>query len=304
MSAETLTYHNVTWVNIENATPQDVDMLRRRFRFHPLDLDDVLSKSERPKVDEYEDYLFIVMHFPVFDYERRISSPSEIDFFIGANFLVMVHDGRLKPLQALFSSCKEDETFAQRHMGKGSGRLLYSILDRLVDYMFPILNKIGGHVREIEEDMFTEDMRGVVTHISLLRRDIIALRRILKPQMAIIANLENRERPFIQEELDVYFGDISDGFGKAMDIVEDYSDVIRGLSDTSNALTSYRINEVMRILAVISVVMLPLTLVSGIYGMNVPLPFAGSGWSFAFIVLLMVGIAGGMLAYFRRRGWL
>jgi magnesium transporter len=304
MSLETLTFHHVTWVNIENATPQDIDVLRRKFRFHPLDLDDVLSKIERPKVDEYEDYLFIVMHFPVFDYERRISSPSEIDFFIGANFLVMVHDGRLKPLQALFASCKEDETFAQRHMGKGAGRLLYSILDRLVDYMFPILNKVSGHVREIEEDMFTEDMRGIVTRISLVRRDVIALRRILKPQMAIIANLENRERPFIQEELDVYFGDISDGFGKAMDIVEDYSDVIRGLSDTSNALTTYRINEVMRILAVISVVMLPLTLVSGIYGMNVPLPLAGSAWSFVFIVVLMLGIAGGMLAYFHRRGWL
>jgi len=304
MSVDALTYQNVTWVNIENATPQDVDVLRRKFRFHPLDLDDVLSKIERPKVDEYEDYLFIVMHFPVFDYERRISAPSEIDFFIGANFLVMVHDGRLKPLQALFSSCKQDDTFAQRHLGKGAGRLLYSILDRLVDYMFPILSKIGGHVRGIENDMLTEDMGDIVTRISLVRRDIIALRRILKPQMAVIANLENRERPFIQEELDVYFGDISDGFGKAMDIVEDYTEVIRGLSDTSNALTSYRINEVMRILAVISVVMLPLTLISGVYGMNVPLPFAGSIWSFVIIIVLMVLIAGGMLYYFRKRGWL
>lgn len=304
MSARVLTYRNVTWVNIDNATPQDVEMLRQKFRFHPLDLDDILSKSERPKVDEYEDYLFTVMHFPVFDYERRISAPSEIDFFIGANYLVTVHDGRLKPLEQLFNGCREDETIAQHHMGKGAGRLLYSILDRLVDYVFPILNKVGGQIREIEQGMFTEDMRDVVTRISLVRRDIIALRRILKPQMAVIANLENRERPFIQEELDVYFGDIADGFGKTIDIVEDYSEVIRGLSDTSTALTSYRINEVMRILAVISVVMLPLTLISGIYGMNVPLPFAGTGWSFPFILLLMGSVAAGMLAYFRHRGWL
>ena len=304
MSVDVLNYQGVSWINIENATPADVEFLRQKFRFHPLDLEDVLSKIERPKVDEYEDYLFIVMHFPVFDYERRISAPSEIDFFIGANYLIMVHDGKLKPMKRLYDSCREDEAVAQRHMGQGAGRLLYSILDRLVDYMFPILNKVGSNIREIEEDMFTEDMRGIVTKMSLTRRDIIALRSIVKPQMAVIANLESKDRPFIQEELDVYFGDILDGFAKALDIVEDYSEITQGLSETSNALTSYRINEVMRILAVISVVMLPLTLISGIYGMNVPLPFAGTVWSFIFILLLMVGIAASLLAYFRHRGWL
>ena len=304
MGVDVLNYRSVSWINIENATPADVEFLRQKFRFHHLDLEDVLSKIERPKVDEYEDYLFIVMHFPVFDYERRISAPSEIDFFIGANYMVMVHDGKLKPLERLYNSCREDEAIAHRHMGQGAGRLLYSLLDRLVDYMFPILNKVGSNIREIEEDMFTEDMRGIVTKISFARRDIIALRRIVRPQMGVIANLESKDRPFIQEELDVYFGDILDGFAKSLDIVEDYSEVSRGLSDTSSALTSYRINEVMRILAVISVVMLPLTLISGIYGMNVPLPFAGTGWAFVFILFLMAGIAASLLAYFRHRGWL
>lgn len=304
MSLEVLTHRHVTWVNIENATPADVAFLRDRFSFHPLDLEDVMSKIERPKVDEYDDYLFIVMHFPAFDHERRISTPSEIDFFIGANYLVTIHDGKLKPLLRLFADCKENAETAARHMGKGSGRLLYSILDRQVDYCFPILNKVGSQIREIEEEMFTQNMRGVVTKISLVRRDIIALRRILRPQRAVVTNLEMGERPFIQEELDVYFGDIADGFAKALDIIEDYSEVILGISDTSNSLTSYRINEVMRILTVISVVMLPLTLISGIYGMNVPLPFAESGFSFVFVLLLMLLIATGMLAYFRHRGWL
>jgi len=101
MSVDVLNYRSVSWINIENATPADVEFLRQKFRFHHLDLEDVLSKIERPKVDEYEDYLFIVMHFPVFDYERRISAPSEIDIFIGANYLVTVHDGKLKPLERL-----------------------------------------------------------------------------------------------------------------------------------------------------------------------------------------------------------
>jgi magnesium transporter len=304
MSLEVLTHRNVTWVNLENPTPTDTGFLRERFSFHPLDLEDITSKIERPKIDEYDDYLFVVMHFPVFDHERRISAPSEIDFFIGANYLITVHDGKLKPLLRLFSDCKENAELAQRHMGKGSGRLLYSVLDRLLDYCFPILNKVGSNIREIEEDMYSQDMRGVVMKISLVRRDIIALRRIMRPQRAIVMNLERGDRPFIQDELDVYFGDIADGFAKALDIIEDYSDVIQGLSDTSYSVTSYRINEVMRILTVISVVILPLTLISGIYGMNIPLPFADSSLSFIFVILLMIAVAGGMLAYFRHRRWL
>ncbi len=304
MSIEILSHDKVTWVNIERPTPDDMEYLRRNYSFHPLDLEDCLSRIERPKIDEYDDYLFIVMHFPVFNRSRRVSTPSEVDIFIGANYLVTVHEGTLKPVYKLFDDCQTNEEMRHQHMSKGAGRLLYSLLDRLVDYIFPILNKVGGQIRMLEEDMFTEDMRRIVEEISFLRRDVIALRRVIKPQLGIIANLERQDRAFIQNELDVYFGDIADGFAKAWDILEDYREVVEGLSETSDSVISYRINEVMRILTVISVIMLPLTLISGIYGMNIPLPLAHYPWSFFFIMSLMVAIAGGMLAYFRYRGWL
>ena len=304
MGVELLTHGRVTWVNIEKPTPEDMAYLRERYPFHPLDLEDCLSRLERPKIDEYDDYLFIIMQFPVFDDAHRVSRPSEVDMFIGAGYLVTVHDGNLWPIAKLFDGCQADEQLRQRHMGRGASRLLHDVVDRLVDYCFPILYKVDASIQEIEEDIFTEDVKGVVQEISWVRRDIIALQRIVKPQIAIVANLEHKDRPFIREGLDVYFGDVLDHLYKAWDMLEDHRDVIEGLSDTANTLTTYRINEVMKILTIISVIMLPLTLLSGIYGMNIALPLANFPLSFLLILLLMAVIAGGMILYFRKRRWI
>jgi magnesium transporter len=140
--------------------------------------------------------------------------------------------------------------------------------------------------------------------LSFIRRDIIALRRIIRPQVAIVENLEKVDRPFIREELDVYFGDILDHLLKAREIVEDHLEVINGLSDMTNALVSYRLNEVIQILTVISVIMLPLTLISGIYGMNIDLPFMAHPAAFLLVLGMMFAVALSMLAYFHYRGWL
>jgi magnesium transporter len=304
MGVELLTHGRVTWVNIEKPAPEDMAYLRERYPFHPLDLEDCLSRLERPKIDEYDDYLFIIMQFPVFDDAHRVSRPSEVDMFIGAGYLVTVHDGNLWPIAKLFDGCQVDEQLRQKHMGRGASRLLHDVVDRLVDYCFPILYKVDANIQEIEEDIFTEDVPGVVQEISWVRRDIIALQRIVKPQIAIVANLEHKDRPFIREELDVYFGDVLDHLYKAWDMLEDHRDVIEGLSDTANTLTTYRINEVMKILTIISVIMLPLTLLSGIYGMNIALPLANFPLSFLLILLLMAVIAGGMIFYFRKRRWI
>ncbi|HSJ59561.1 MAG TPA: magnesium/cobalt transporter CorA [Anaerolineae bacterium] len=305
MGVEAITYGRVTWINIEKPTPDDMTWLRQRFPFfHPLDLEDCLSRIERPKIDEYEDYLFIIMQFPVFDRARRVSRPGEVDFFIGAGYLVTVHDGNLWPVTKFFDDCQVDDLARQRHMGRGSSRLLHDVIDRLVDYCFPIFYKVDANIREIEYEVFGADMPTVLQEISMVRRDIIALQRIVKPQIAIVANLEHKDRPFIREDLEVYFGDVLDHINKAWDMIEDFRGVIDGLSDTANTLASYRINEVMRMLTLISVIMLPLTLLSGIYGMNVPLPLDDSPFSFLFVLSLMVLLAIGMIVYFRRRNWI
>ena len=304
MSLQTITYGKVTWTNIENPATEDIEVLRRNFSFHPLDLEDCLSKIERPKIDEYDDYLFIVMHFPIYDLDQQVSQPAEVDFFIGVNYLVTVHDGRLKPIVQLFEDCRAYEQTRQRHMGAGASRLLHSVIDKLVDYCFPILAKVDHNIQTIEDEIFTEHMRQIVQRISVVRRDIIALRRVIKPQLAIVANLEHVDRPFIREDLDVYFGDIHDHLQKAWEELEDYREVLEGLSDTSESVVSYRINDVIKILTIISVMMLPLSLISGIYGMNVLLPGQGSPWAFVAIIAAMALVVLAMLAFFKKKNWL
>jgi len=304
MSARTITYGKVTWTDIENPNGEDIEHLRRNFNFHPLDLEDCLSKIERPKIDEYDDYLFIVMHFPIYDHDREISQPSEVDFFIGAAYLVTIHDGRLKPLIQLFEDCQAYEQTRRRHMSAGASRLLHSVIDKLVDYCFPILAEVDHNIQTIEDEVFSQNMRQIVQRISVVRRDIIALRRIIKPQLPIVANLEHVDRPFIREDLDVYFGDIHDHLQKAWEELEDQREVLEGLSDTSESVISYRINDVMKLLTIISVVMLPLSLISGIYGMNVLLPGENSIWAFPIILGGMVFIALAMLGFFKMKNWL
>jgi magnesium transporter len=305
MPYEVLSHGRVTWTNITKPASADMERLHEVYpQFHPLDLEDCLSHLERPKIDEYDDYLFIVMQFPQWDASSRISRPGEVDMFIGSDFLVTVHNGELKPLVTFYEQATDYASIREQYMAHGASRLMHAVVDRLVDNVFPLLYKVDANIRNIENDIFTEDTREVIQDLAIIRRDIIALRRIIRPQLAILANLEDVDRPFIREDLDVYFGDILDHLTKARDIVEDDAEVVVGLADTTDTLASYRINEVMRILTVISVIMLPLTLISGIYGMNIPLPFMQSPGSFFGIMGLMLLISIGMLLYFRHRRWL
>ena len=306
MSFETLQHNRLIWTNIVEPTLSDISRLGHEHpNFHPLNLEDCLSRIERPKLDEYEDSLFIVMHFPVWDSERRVSRPSEVDFFVGQGYVVTVHDGELQPLVNLFKQCKNSEEARDRLL-VNQGQFLHTTVDRLVDYIFPILYKVDANIRTIEETMFDEDMRRTIQDISFTRRDIVALRRIIRPQLPIVFNLEQVERPFIRSdlELEVYFGDILDHLQKARDIMDDNAELIANLADTVDAIAAHRVNEVIRILTVTSLVLLPLEIVVGFMGMNVLLPLQDNPYASPIIIAVMVGVVVGLLAYFRHKHWL
>ncbi len=310
LNLEVITWGKLTWVYIEKPTQAEVEYLANNFNFHPLNLDDVLSRIQRPKIDEYEDHLFIVLHFPVFDKENRVTTPSEVDIFIGENYVVTVHcSGDLKPLSKFFKECQIDEETRQKYMSKSSSFLLYHILDRLVNYCFPILNKVIENIEKVEDLIFARPVPETVHEISLIRRDLISFRRVIHPQISVVEALEREEYPFFKEEQEVYFGDIADHIRKIWDGLEDCKEVVDGLVDTSNWLTSHRIQEIMRILTIIMALMAPGTLIASIYGMNVALPGGVEKGYFSlstFIILLaiMALIAVGMLFYFRRRRWI
>jgi magnesium transporter len=303
LNIETIKWGRITWLNIEKPTRADMDYLAKNYLFNLFDLEDCLSRIERPKIDEYQNYLFLVLQFPVFKKDTLVTTASQVSIFIGDGFLVTVHTGDLKPLANLFNDCQQNERAREDHMARSSGYLLYRILDRLVDYCFPITNKIIANVEEAEDHLFSEPARDTVREISILRRDIMAYRRIIRPQPSILKSLEVRDYPFLREDLDVYFGDIGDHISKISETLDEYKEVVEGLSATSDSLFSHRTNEVMKMLTVLGTILLPLLVISGLYGMNVPLPFEDSSFAFLFIILITLFVSGSMLAYFRYRRW-
>ncbi len=307
LRVERVAWGNLTWVNIEKPTPKETEYLEQNYPFHPLDLDDCLSRIQRPKIDEYkdEDYLFIVLHFPVYNKEARVTITSQVSIFISGNYLVTLHSGELKPLAKLFRDCYLNEEARQENLKHGSGYLLYRIVDRLVDYCFPILNKITENIERVEDDIFAGGVPGAIRELSILRRDIISFRRIIWPMRAVTRILEHKvERFFTQEDIEVYFGDVVDHLDKIWDALDECKEVIEGLNDAHDSMAANRTNEVMRVLTIIATVLLPLTVVSSIYGMNVPLPFQESPFSFIYVLLIMLVIIGSMLFFFRRQRWI
>lgn len=305
---QTISLGKLTWVYIERPTEAEAQYLEETYGFHPLEIDDVLSRAQRPKIDEDDDHLFIVMQFPVFDKKIRVTRPSEVDIFIGENYVVTVHcNGDLGPLSKFFRECQTREESRVAYLGRSSGYLLYHIIDRLVNYCFPILNRLTENIAEIEDLIFTESVPETVRAISVLRRDLISFRRVIRLQIPVIETLEQEDYPFFKEEQEVYFGDIADHVRKIWDGLEDCKEVVDGLYETSNWFTSHRIQEIMRVLTIITVVLAPLTLLSGIYGMNVPLPGGverGSMTSFLGMLALMSATGIAMLGFLRHRHWI
>lgn len=293
----------LTWINVSQPTREDLEYLQDHFEFHPLDFEDLLSKVQRPKLDEYDDYLFMVLHFPVFDKRLRVTQPNEVNLFVGKDFVITICKGKVWPIERFFEACDGSAKLQAETMSQGTGYLLYRIVDKLIDNCMPVAYKIERNVQEVEDDIFNGAGRETVQEISILRRDIIACRRIIKPMIPVISRLEYLKSRLTGEELEVYFSDIGDALARIWDTLEDQKGIIEALNDTYNSLTTHRTNEVIRALTVMSVVMLPLTLVSGIYGMNVPLPFERSVFAFCGILLLMACVAMGMLAVFRQKRW-
>ncbi len=299
----------LTWVYIEKPAQAEVDFLARHFpQFHPLNLDDVLSHIQRPKVDEYEDHLFLVLHFPVFHKEARITAPSEVDIFVGEDYMVTVHcSGDLKPLSSFFKACQTSDEMRRSYLEHSSGYLLYHVLDRLVNYCFPILGKITENIDEVEDLTLAQPTVATVRELSFIRRDLVSFRRVIRPQLAVAELLERGDYPLLRAEEEIYFGDIADHLRKICDGLDDAREVLDILYDTSNWLTSHRIQEIMRFLTIIMALLTPATVLASIYGMNIPLPGGvdkGSPLPLILLLLIMFGIAAGLLYFFRRRGWL
>ena len=262
----------------------------------------MLSKRQRPKVDDYADegYLFGVLHFPVYDRAIQRLNAAELDVFVGPDYLVTLPTRRAAARDAPLPPLRGGRrSFREQLFSKGSGRLLYEVLDDLFDYCFPILDKIGHKLDSLEDDVFEGRSEEVVRDISNVKQEIISYRKIIKPERSTLRVLERHVERFLPEELELYFDDIVDAAERIWDILDNYKEVVEALEDTNESVISHRQNDVLRVLTVFSVVLLPLTLITGIFGMNVKFPGFDTAWAFWMIVRRMVATLVGVLAFFR-----
>ena len=281
---ESVVLGGLTWYDMEKPTETETLYLHENYPFHPLDLDDVLSKRQRPKIDEYKDYLFFVFHFPAYNKAEKLLMPSQLSVFIGPNYLITLHAGNLKPLTKLFREMEIDEESRREYLSHGPGYLLYRILDRLIDYCQPIVNKILDNMDNIEDEIFTRRRVGTVRDISVLRRDIITFRRTIWPMRAVIAGLEPKLKRFIDTVMNVYFGDLIDHTDKIWDSLDECKEVIEGLSATYDSMSYNNYNAGIRTLTIFATIASPLLLVASVYGMNIPLPWQDTDHPFLIVM--------------------
>jgi magnesium transporter len=295
---------DVRWVNIEQPRHSHRAWLEERFEFHALDYEDVFSRNQRPKIDEYDDYLFIVLYFPRFDKHVGRLNAAELDLFVGPDFLVTLPNQPLQPVEYLFERCRSNDELREQWFSKGSGYLLYKIVDACVDASFPMLAKMGNKLERIEDEIFEGRSKEVVRDISNVKQEIINFRKIVRPQRAVFTDLERTKQRYLADDLDVYFDDINDASERVWQMLETYKETVEALEATNESVLSHQLNDVLRVLTVLSLVFLPLTLIASIFGMNVHVPGEQETVPFWVIIALMVTLGAGMIAFFKRRHWL
>ena len=303
---ETIQHGSLKWQHITNPNEDDFRYLLEDFNFHPLDIEDVRSTNQRPKIDEYDDYYFLILNFPYFDKGNKNVRIREVKIFWGKDYIITVGKSHWV-VKKFFDEIKEELEEKDEDTLKAfscSDLLLYTILDRLMLETYQLILSIGSEVDLINYDIFNKKARNIIELISTTRRNVILLNTSFKPQLRVLHMFESGGiKGFSDPEvldMEDYWGDILDQYQKMYDLVEDYGELTEGLSQTFDSLQTNRTNDIMRVMTFFSTIMLPLTVVASLFGMNVDFPFITNTTSFWVILGVMALITTLLLVYFNR----
>lgn len=290
------------WVDLATPSIPEMLILSDTFAFHPLAVEDARAELHYPKVEAYDGYLYAILHGILFEPQEDVFATHDIDFFVGPNYLVTVHQQHSRSIAAL----QENVVRNAKLMNEGPVALFHRILDQMVDHYVPEIEKFEERLEQIENDVFARPSPELLREILQQKRRVGELRRIMSPQRDAVARLARREFIDISTDMSFRFRDVYDHLMRLADDVVLFQDRIAAVLDAHLTTVSNRLNEVMKVLTVVSTILLPLTLLSGIYGMNIPLPrFPGSdAVQFWWVAGIMVAIVGGLLAFFRRLRWI
>jgi magnesium transporter len=290
------------WVDLNEPTPEEARLLTDVFHFHELAVEDALAEIHHPKVESYGTFLYLILHGIDFKAREHKFSTREIDFFLGAQYLVTFHGGLSRSIGRVTDICTRND----RVLGEGPAALLYRIVDTMVDNYRPEVDKLGDRLDDLEKEVFQRPKPTLVKRILDYKRDVASLRRVVLPERDAVGRLARREFDLISEPLAYRFRDVHDHLVRLSDEAVYFQDRISSLLEAHLSNVSNQLNSIMKVLTVISTIFMPLTVLTGMWGMNIELPALPGGphgqfWGIAAIMTL---ITTGMLWFFRRRGWL
>ncbi|MBI2834949.1 MAG: magnesium/cobalt transporter CorA [Acidobacteria bacterium] len=291
------------WVDLAGATGEESRILSDLFHFHELAVEDALSAIHHPKVETYDGYLYVILHGIDLEESAHRFATHDVDFFLGSNYLVTVHDGDSRSVARMRDICVRNNHI----LAEGPSALMHHIVDTIVDNYQPEVEKLEEKLDELEKEVFeAPPRRAVIKSILALKKDVASLRRVTLPQRDVVSRLARPEFPQVKEAVTYRFRDVYDHFVRLADLSMAFQDRITGLLEAHLSNVSNQLNEVMKVLTVISTIFMPMTVVTGLYGMNVHLvEFPGGDLAqFWWVVAVMLTVSGLMLLYFRRHRWL
>jgi magnesium transporter len=289
------------WVDIAGLDDAVGTVLADVFRFHPIAVEDALSVTQFPKIEPYPGYLYVVLHGIDFKASMHQFATRDVDFFLGPNYLVTVHDGDSRSIARLRDVCGQHV----RVLEEGPVALMHRIVDQMVDNYRPTMEALEDQIDRLEEEAFY-GRSSLVRQVLRLKRDLAQMRRILIPQRDAVGRLARREFPAITDEMSYRFRDVYDHVVRLTEEATLFQDRVTGVLEVNLATVSNRLNQIMKVLTVLSTIFMPLTLIVGAWGMNVPLPAfpGGEGAQFWWVTGFMLALTGGMLGFFRWMGWI
>lgn len=300
---ETIKIGRLKWQHLQSPTKEDFDTLENTYHFHELDLEDCQQSNQRSKIDIYDDYYFIILLFPTFDRQNRFIKSREVKIFWGEDFIITVGKTHWIVDQVFQEALEQEKKGEDFEIGT-SDSILYLILERLMTETIYLLRKVGLELELINRELFNSKAHFTIERLSVTRKNIILLNTVLKPQLRVLNKFESGVVKGYADNMEDYWGNILDYSNRMWDMTEDYGELIEGLSTTFDSLQANKTNEIMKILTLISSIVLPLTFLTGIYGMNVMLPLADNNLAFWILIGLMVVLIVSMVLFFRRKKWM
>lgn len=288
---------NLLWIDIYDLQNRELYEIAKLFDFHPLAIEDCLHDSPRAKMDDYEDYKFFVFHALHYNEESDNEITTlELNVFVGPNYVVTIHKHKLKWLGRMDAICSR----SSRYMKNGADLLLYALIDGITDEYFPILDRIGIRIDELEDEIYDEGVRGVTEEFLALKRTIILIRRVILPQRRIFVTVDGKWKFDIREDNKPFYIDLIDHLERIVDSTETSRDLVNSALETYYSIINAKSSEKLNVLTLISTIMLPLTFVTGFFGMNVPLPYQDSPKATWIIGVFLVILTWGMWRYFKK----